>query len=77
MQDQDCYFLEDPDPDVPEEKRHMIVLCMSCREKHFPDQGWFYQGSKDGYGPFDFICDRCGEVIHKHEEDESEEDYDD
>jgi len=33
--------------------------------EQFPDTGWFYRGSEEGYGDFDFICDECGKIIHK------------
>lgn len=74
IEDQDCYFMVDDDPNIAEEQRAMKVLCLKCRDEHYPEVGWLYHGSVDGYGPFDFFCDVCGEVIHKHvEEDESDE----
>ena len=65
MKDQDCYFMVDPDPLISEDKRCMLVFCLPCRDKLHSDQGWFYKGSEEGYGPFDFICDGCGATIHK------------
>lgn len=57
-----CYFLVDDS--LPEDKRKMMVFCESCREKIIPDKGWFWEGSKFGYGPFDFICCSCKSVIY-------------
>jgi hypothetical protein len=70
MSDLDCYFTIDPDPSISDDARTMLVWCQECRMQHFPDMGWFYQGSKDGYGDFDFTCDICGKIIHRHIESE-------
>ena len=68
MSDLDCYFMIDSNPDIPEELRTMMVLCIECRELHEPESGWFYRGSEEGYGPFDYVCDKCGKMLHKHED---------
>lgn len=60
MQHEDCYLWMDKD--VPEDKRTMNVLCIKCHEKN--PIGWLWEGSKRGYGPFDFICNTCGHVVH-------------
>lgn len=59
----DCYFFVDLN--IPEEKRTMSILCIECHDKDMPDVGWFYEGSKEGYGPFEFKCCLCGEIIHE------------
>ena len=64
---EDCYFFVDPDPNVPEEERRMKVICTKCRQEHMPDVGWFYPGSKEGYGPFDYQCCKCQKFIYKAE----------
>ena len=59
---EDCWFWMDEN--IPEEERTMNVLCRKCHEQ-FPKLGWFWEGSKHGYGPYDFICKKCGHEIHK------------
>lgn len=73
---EDCYFFVDPDPNIPEKDRTMGVLCLECHNTHMPNTGWFYQGSKEGYGPFDYQCRRCGKCISKADDEEDEEDED-
>lgn len=68
----DCYFFIDMDSNVPEEERTISTLCVPCHEKDYPDTGWFYEGSKEGYGPFNYVCCRCGTYIHKAEDDADE-----
>lgn len=68
MSDQDCYFFVDLS--IPEEDRSMSVLCLECHDQKMPDTGWFYEGSKEGYGPFDYQCAICGNYVHKAEDDE-------
>jgi hypothetical protein len=58
---EDCYFWTDES--VPEDERKINVLCEGCHLK-FPGLGWFWEGSRLGYGPFDFICEKCGHVVH-------------
>lgn len=57
-----CYFLVDNS--VPEKERKMIIFCEKCREEKIPGRGWFWEGSKFGYGPFDFVCSSCELVIY-------------
>lgn len=60
---ENCYFWIDNT--VPEEQRMMNVMCVECHDtKHPTLEAWFWEGAK-GYGPYDFICDECGKVIHK------------
>lgn len=61
MQFEDCYFYIDDSQ--PEEERNLNVLCIKCHE-HFPDLGWFWQGSKHGYGPYDFVCAKCQHIVY-------------
>lgn len=61
----DCYFFVDQE--VPEKDQKMLVMHVECRNTHKPNQGWFYQGSVEGYGPFDFRCCICNELVHKAE----------
>lgn len=58
---EDCYLYMDET--IPEEERTMNVLCEKCHLK-FPGLGWFWEGSKLGYGPFDFTCNKCGHLVH-------------
>lgn len=62
MKDEDCYFYIDYA--IPEEERTMSVLCVDCRKEKMPDTGVFYQGSRNGYGPFDFQCEICKKFVH-------------
>lgn len=66
----DCYFFVDSDPNVPENEKIMKVLCVECKDQHMPDTGWFYPGSKEGYGPYDYQCCKCGNFLHKACDDE-------
>ena len=58
----DCYFFTG---EGPEEERAMEAWCGDCRDKHRPGQGWFWQGSNKGYGPWDVRCHSCGKYIHR------------
>ena len=60
--DQDCYFYTEEE--LPPDQQLIRVLCMGCHEKN-PDLGWFWQGSKLGYGPFLFACNKCGHVVYQ------------
>lgn len=59
---EDCYFFIDLEE--PEDERKISVLCLTCREEKLPDTGWFWQGSKRGYGPFNYKCCHCDKIIH-------------
>lgn len=71
---EDCFFFIDYE--VPEEERKMSVCCLECKIEHYPDTDmYFHLGSKEGYGPFDYKCCKCGKLVHSIEEhDEYEED---
>lgn len=62
---EDCYFFIDPDPSIPEEKKTLSILCVECHDRDMPDTGWFYRGSTEGYGPWDYECCKCGKFIHQ------------
>ena len=68
----DCYFFMDLDEHVPEEERCLSTLCVSCREQHYPDTGWFYNGEKEGYGPWEIRCQMCDAIINEEPEDDDE-----
>ena len=68
----DCYIFMDPT--IPEEKACMSFLCVDCKREFFPDtEMHLHPGSKEGYGPFDFICDKCGCFLHEEKENNNEE----
>lgn len=59
---ENCYFWIDEK--VPESERKMNVMCEKCHDKN-PKLGyWFWEGSRLGYGPYDFVCGECGFVVH-------------
>jgi len=66
----DCYFFVDEE--VPLKEQKISVLCVECHDTKMPETGMFYQGSKEGYGPFNYKCCLCGNLVH--ESDESNED---
>lgn len=57
---QDCFFYVDMEQDVPDEEKCISVLCVKCRKEKYPDAGWFWAGSKLGYGPWPYSCNVCG-----------------
>lgn len=61
VRQEDCYLWMDES--IPEEERTMNVLCEQCHPK-YPGLGWFWEGSRLGYGPFEFVCNKCGHVVH-------------
>jgi len=61
VQQENCYLWMDQS--IPEEERTMNVLCEKCHLK-YPGLGWFWEGSRLGYGPFEFICNKCGHIVH-------------
>jgi len=65
-QPKNCYFYVEGET---EESKMIRAMCVECRTQKYPDTGWFYDGSKQGYGPFDYKCAKCKGVIHKQTED--------
>lgn len=63
MGNEDCYFFLDIE--VPEDERHMEVLCVKCRNEKHPDTGWFWEGSKLGYGPWNYNCCNCKRKVNE------------
>lgn len=75
--DQDCYFIIDPRPEVSDEDRTMLAVCIKHHNELYPDSGWFWEGSKMGYGPWEFRCFVCNELLHDPSDDEMVEVDDD
>lgn len=67
---ENCFFWVDQNLNPAEkELATMSVICCECCAKYpgkFPG-AWMWEGSKKGYGPFDYICDECSKVIYKKE----------
>lgn len=66
---EDCFFYIEGDC---EETKRMRVMCVGCSSAN-PGLGWFYNASKDGYGPFKYVCSKCDKVIYEHPESEPHE----
>ena len=62
QQKEDCYFYTDIS--LPQNEQEINVLCVNCY-KNGGINGWLWEGSRLGYGPFDFTCKKCGHEIHK------------
>lgn len=60
---ENCYFWIDNS--IPEDERVFNIYCEGCRNKNPDKNCWFWEGSIKGYGPYDYVCDECGKVIHK------------
>lgn len=61
---ENCYFWIDNK--IPEDERMMNVMCEQCHDEKHPElEGWYWEGSVKGYGPYDYVCDCCGKLIHK------------
>ena len=71
MNDLDCFIFIDLS--VSEEERAISILCVECHDEKMPDSGVFYQGSKEGYSNYDWVCCVCGKIIHKSENETYEE----
>lgn len=59
-----CLFFIEPDPTDPDDGT-IRALCMECAKIQRPNNCWFYDGQ---VGPWDVVCFKCSQVIHKHEE---------
>lgn len=58
----DCYFWIDNK--IAENEQIMNMMCLDCHQDKHPELGWYWEGSKKGYGPFEYKCDICGKIIH-------------
>jgi len=56
---ENCYFFIAED--VPENERVVRSRCVSCYRT--TPEGYFWEGSRLGYGPFEFKCHDCGRII--------------
>lgn len=65
---EDCYFFVKMDEDIADDRRTMSVLCIPCQREHYPNVGWFWEGSVEGYGPWNYICCCCGKDVSKGEQ---------
>lgn len=72
---QDCYFFIDMDKDVSDAERTISILCCECREEHYPNIGWFWEGTKLGYGPWNYKCCKCGVNVAEETYEEAETDH--
>lgn len=57
---EDCYFWID---NQPGKEPTIEPMCLECHKKR-PDLGWFWAGSRLGYGPWNYICALCGHVVY-------------
>jgi len=55
-----CYFYVEQFPDKPYSESRIRAVCVPCKEKHIPDQGWFYDGE---HGDWDVKCHFCSSLI--------------
>lgn len=68
MPDLDSYILIEKEEDVEK----MIPVCIECKDIHYPDSGWFYRGSEEGYSDYLWKCYKCEKVIHDPNEEETQ-----
>lgn len=59
---QDCYFL------YIEENESVECVCVECKNKYYPQDGWFWEGSKKGYGSGKVACLKCGKILSQNQE---------
>jgi hypothetical protein len=57
---ENCYFWLDE-----KNNKQLTIICEKCHEKK--PVGWYWEGSRLGYGPFNFVCDICEHIIYKPE----------
>lgn len=60
---EDCFFYIDCR--TPKDEQYMSVMCVQCHDEKHPDMGWFWPGTKKGYGPFEYKCAICGKMVHQ------------
>lgn len=61
---EDCYFYTTK----KNGELYVVPLCIRCHDEIYPDLGWFWEGSKIGYGPYLFECEKCGKIIYEYKE---------
>jgi hypothetical protein len=66
MENPDCFFIVDTGNS--EENPKIQTFCVSCFEKDPQKDGWFWEGSKRGYGPYLFKCCKCDTILFNPEE---------
>lgn len=49
----DCYWTV--------EGKIIKAICKECHKK----EGWFWEGSKLGYGDYDLKCSSCNKIINE------------
>jgi len=64
MTDLDSYIIIEKDTN---DEQIAIAVCLECREKHYPNTGWFYEAS-EGYSDYLWKCHKCEKIIHDPEE---------
>lgn len=72
MERPDCYFFIDSE--LPEEEQSVSAMHVECRDEEMPGTGWFYRGSVEGYGPFEYKCAICGNIIYDGNQGPNDED---
>jgi hypothetical protein len=65
MNKEDCYFFIDANENIPELEKTVSTLCVECHDKYYPEIGWFWKGSQEGYGPFTYSCFKCQKIIYQ------------
>jgi len=66
---EDCFFFIYSEEGMSEEDEEIRTMCIECRTKSYPNVGWFWRGSIDGYGPWEYKCHHCDKIIYSHEND--------
>jgi hypothetical protein len=66
---EDCFFYVGSTSQDEEER--ILARCLNCQKEE--DGGWFWEGSKKGYSPYDVSCNVCGKFIYKYEKENTEE----
>lgn len=49
------------------ESAKMNAICVICAKKQ--NKGWFWEGSRLGYGDYDLFCSSCNNVIYMRNKD--------
>lgn len=62
--DKDCFYIVE----ILEDEQYIRAICTECRELHYPQNGWFWEGSKRGYGQWNVTCNHCKKQISSFDE---------